>query len=295
MRICRAGQVCSSMLVLGMIAICTSSLTGCHRARDGKLAKLAYTNRVLDQFDSLCSVYKEGTLGEARKSQEDAARLIENSSLEPRVKAHALYFTYSRLYVLESTARNRTTADLDFLKAKYWSARENELNGSSADLVAAHAELFSPEICFHIAHVFGSHKDRYKDPAFMARTRATTLPALNGHGDDDLEIDKAVYVTSMQQLRVRDGELVKIRGILRESRRGKYISAFVNINLVPPPNPSIAEVGSELCVVGILSSQQVGPYDARRRDAAIATDAGPVARTEYYITDYKIIPLNEKR
>lgn len=149
---------------------------GCRRAQSAKRVRATETNRVYDEFDRLCSVYKHGTLDEARRSQEEALRLIEDSSLEPRFKSHALYFTYARLYVLENAAGNRAAADVDFLKAKYWYVQEDELKGDSVDRVAAHVKLFTPDICFHIANVFGAHEDRYKDPAFMTRRAASTLP-----------------------------------------------------------------------------------------------------------------------
>src|SRR6185312_11343596 len=121
-------------------------------------------NRVVDQWDDLYQPYLHGSLEEARKSQEQSVKLIENSPLAPRLKAHALYFTYCRLYVLENFAGNRTAADEDFTEAKYWSKREDELNGAAPERVAAHDKLFSPELCSHIVDVFARRNNHGNGP-----------------------------------------------------------------------------------------------------------------------------------
>ena len=173
----RINRVCLTTLPLTMALVFLANLAGCHKKQSAKGESAAEINKVVDQWDDLYQPYLHGSLDEARKSQEESIKLIENCSLAPRLKAHMFYFTYSRLYVLENAAGNQVAADADFSKAKYWSRREDELIGDAPQNVAAHEKMFTPEHCSHVVDVFARHNNHGNDPDFMTNRAATTLPA----------------------------------------------------------------------------------------------------------------------
>jgi hypothetical protein len=105
-------------------------------------------DNLMKQTSSLYGVYLAGTQDEARRSIQEANRLIENAKLSPQFeqdRAYALFLGYARLYSLERGAGNNNVAQAGFIKARYWCLRSSELHGDSPSDCITYVEKFATE------------------------------------------------------------------------------------------------------------------------------------------------------
>src|SRR5579863_443098 len=105
-------------------------------------------DNLLKQTDSLYRVYINGGRDEARRSLQEAVRLIENTPVSPpfqKGQAWSLFLGYARLYALEHRAGSNDMAQIYFVKARYWCLREEELDGDSPSGCNAYLAKFATE------------------------------------------------------------------------------------------------------------------------------------------------------
>ena len=105
-------------------------------------------DNLLKQTDDLYRVYLTGGREEARRSLQEAVRLIENTSVSPpfqKGQAGALFLSYARLYALERRAGSNDMAQIYFTKARYWCLRQDELDGDSPSGCNAYLAKFATE------------------------------------------------------------------------------------------------------------------------------------------------------
>jgi hypothetical protein len=87
---------------------------------------------LLTQSDRCYAVYLRGDEREARRSMLETVRLVETSNkLQARNRAHGLWLSFARLYVLERRAGNDALAEAYLLKTRYWRLIEREAGGMS--------------------------------------------------------------------------------------------------------------------------------------------------------------------
>jgi hypothetical protein len=120
------------ILVLG-------SLLGCR-------GQTASQKQVLEQTERLYQKYLEADPAEAKKCLEDEIALLEKSTVLDRSgRAHDLFMTFSRLYVLEAAAGDKDRADAALIKARYWNLLRFELSGVPTEKAIVEVRSFTPE------------------------------------------------------------------------------------------------------------------------------------------------------
>ena len=96
----------------------------------------AYVN---GECERLYKTYVDSEQNEARQSLKQAVTLIEEANVQPHIKARGLWWSYSRLFVLEKRAGNNDTAQELLVKAHYWCLELAEITGASPTEALAYA------------------------------------------------------------------------------------------------------------------------------------------------------------
>jgi len=127
--------------------------------------------KVVKESDRLYQVYLEGNLDQARQSLEATVQKIEKAKLKPWGEANSLFFTYSRLYVLEKRAGNEDSAGACLVKARYWYLREHELNGNSVKDANKAVRAFTPERCMEFVDKWDRDHTGGRGPKYLQDIR----------------------------------------------------------------------------------------------------------------------------
>jgi hypothetical protein len=100
------------------------------------------------QTSRLAEGYFAGGRDEARRSTEEANRLVESAKLLPQYQegqAFTLFLGYARLYALERRAGSNDVAEAAITKARYWCLRSAELHGDTPVECIAYVDEFADE------------------------------------------------------------------------------------------------------------------------------------------------------
>jgi hypothetical protein len=120
------------------------------------------------RLDQLYRAYLAGDLDQARQSMLETAAILETHPFpKPSASAHGLWLTYSRLFVLESTAGNDAQADAYLIKARYWLLRRSELAGDPEQKAVEAANDVSAEKCTELVHKWDNDSTGGKGPRYM--------------------------------------------------------------------------------------------------------------------------------
>ncbi len=129
-----------SMLFVLLLAL---SMPGCKSSQGLSSSKTA-----AKRLDQLYRAYLADDLDQARQSMLEAAAILETHPFpKPSASAHGLWLTYSRLFVLESTAGNDAMADAYLIKVRYWLLRRSELTGDPEEKAVETADGVTAEKC----------------------------------------------------------------------------------------------------------------------------------------------------
>jgi hypothetical protein len=92
---------------------------------------------VLRRTEQFYRAYLNGDQAEARRSLEQAAKLLESSTvLEPSGRAFHLFLTHSRLYALDKRIGDGPRAEAELAEIHYWLVKRLESLGLPAQQVA---------------------------------------------------------------------------------------------------------------------------------------------------------------
>ncbi|MCX5670242.1 MAG: hypothetical protein NTU94_02830 [Planctomycetota bacterium] len=98
---------------------------------------------------------------------EQMISVSEGSDAPLRVRAHGLWLTYSRLYVLEIRGGNEALAQACLLKARYWLLRKAELGGADTETAATEVfSWFTPDKCMEIIDQWDKSRTQGKGPKY---------------------------------------------------------------------------------------------------------------------------------
>lgn len=121
---------------------------------------------VLAKFDSLYHDYLKGDLSTARKSLETTLMLVEKSKLDPRPKAHCLFFTYARLFALERDIGAPELAECYLIKARYWYLEKRLIDGQSLQEAGAFLRAFDANRCADFVSDWDKNHNDGQPPRF---------------------------------------------------------------------------------------------------------------------------------
>lgn len=120
----------------------------------------------IKQLDQLYQVYLTGDLGRARGSLEESIGVIENANFKPERKANLLFFSYSRLYVLERRTSSGAVAEANLVMARYWFLREHELSGETEGQAGAAVQALTADKCMDVVDKWDRQRTDGVGPRF---------------------------------------------------------------------------------------------------------------------------------
>lgn len=116
------------------VAIISVNLVGCSsRRHEGEPRAEDSLNVFKGKAKQLYDSYLGGSSSEATESLKESIRLAERANIPDHYRAGCLFFNYARLYVLEHRMAKPALAEEALVKARFWSLREAELGGNSAE------------------------------------------------------------------------------------------------------------------------------------------------------------------
>jgi hypothetical protein len=149
------------LVTVGMLL--TLSMLGCKSNQSLSSSKTA-----AKRLDQLYRAYLADDLDLARQSMLESAAILETHPFpKPSASAHGLWLTYSRLFVLESTAGNDAMADAYLIKARYWLLRRSELTGDPEEKAVETADGVTAEKCTELVHKWDNDFTGGKGPRYM--------------------------------------------------------------------------------------------------------------------------------
>jgi len=158
-------------LLILALAIALAGLLGCESEESVQDRAIREANAkvmaVGKKLDPLYQTYLTGTRDQAEMSLKQMLSHVEGSDEPPKVQAHDLWLTYSRLYVLEKRGGNEALAQAYLLKARYWLLRKAELGGADAEKAATEVfGWFTPDKCTEIVDHWDKSRTQGKGPNY---------------------------------------------------------------------------------------------------------------------------------
>jgi hypothetical protein len=152
-----------------------ADLVGCSRSDQ----KPTLQKETLARYTELSKEYLQGDITQARECLLKAAKLLEDDvALQKDGRAQWLCHTYLRLYLLEQADGRIASAEIALIKARYWYAMRDELNGKHKEETIAeirrldHERILSYIMEFDKEHNEGQNAHYVTDAE--ARTRIGT-------------------------------------------------------------------------------------------------------------------------
>jgi hypothetical protein len=109
-------------------------------------------------------------------------------------------------------------------------------------------------------------------------------PEQHGH------VDQAPILSREDQLPGSLGRVVRVDGILLETKGHVFISGIANIDLEPPPYPLPAKEGAHLFVEGTFNFEQIWPSPVTNSlENSVQESNSPHMRVRYFLTNYKVL------
>jgi hypothetical protein len=121
----------------------------------GCASKETKQESVLREGNKFFEAYLTGDASSARRSLQEALQFFQSPAadvLEPSGHAGILYFTYARLYALESRTGDKAAAEAAVAKARSWNEKRYDLAGTTDGASREECRLFStPEKIMEVA------------------------------------------------------------------------------------------------------------------------------------------------
>jgi hypothetical protein len=128
---------------------------------------LAQQKEVIQQSEELSKSYLQGDIHHAKESLLKDAKLLEGATiLEPGGRAYLLRLTYLRMCVLQKRTGNEAAADVNLIKAQYWSLPENLTEPEMQKVISEIKQLNLERASQYVDEFDRLHNDG-KEPAYI--------------------------------------------------------------------------------------------------------------------------------
>ncbi|MGD1084178.1 MAG: hypothetical protein ABSA47_05405 [Verrucomicrobiota bacterium] len=139
-------------------------ILGCHSKEERESRNLAELRK---KTEGLYELYLSGDYKQAKDNLDRIVELNQITEQPLNDRAHALFFTYARMYALERTVGNDNLAEAELVKSRYWALLEAESGGHNDTEAGEYVKPMTGDFIFNFIVQWDERASGGRGPNYM--------------------------------------------------------------------------------------------------------------------------------